>query len=65
MISRLQASDYTVGWICVLPIGLPAAQEMLDEEDADASRYNSNSNLYTLGRLSDRKFFLACLLRAG
>ena len=30
---RLQARDYTAGWICALPIELAAAQEMLDEED--------------------------------
>jgi nucleoside phosphorylase len=58
---RLKAGDYTVGWICALPIELAAAQEMLDEEDEDASRYGPNSELYTFGRIGDHNVVLACL----
>jgi hypothetical protein len=29
---RLTRKDYTVGWVCALPVELAAAQEMLDEE---------------------------------
>ena len=58
---RLQARDYTVGWICALPIELAAAQEMLDEEDECPSQCSSDSDLYTLGRIGDHNVVLACL----
>ena len=58
---RLQARDYTVGWICALPIELAAAQEMLDEEDECPSQCSSDSDLYTLGRIGDHNVILACL----
>ncbi|KAI9774704.1 MAG: hypothetical protein M1839_001665 [Geoglossum umbratile] len=58
---RLQARDYTVGWICALPIELAAAQEMLDEEDECPSQCSSDSDLYTLGRIADHNVVLACL----
>jgi hypothetical protein len=32
---RLRRDEYTVGWVCALPIELAAAQEMLDEEHED------------------------------
>jgi hypothetical protein len=28
----LRHDDYTVGWVCALPVELAAAQEMLDED---------------------------------
>ena len=32
---RPHTNDYTVGWICALPIELAAAAELLDEEFED------------------------------
>ena len=58
---RLQARDYTVGWICALPIELAAAQEMLDEEDEYPSRCSPESDLYTLGRIGHHDVVLVCL----
>ena len=58
---RLQARDYTVGWICALPIELAAAQEMLDEGDECLSQCSSDSDLYTLGRIAGHNVVLACL----
>ena len=57
---RLQAGDYTVGWICALPIELAVAQEMLDEDD-DPPQYSSNCDPYTFGRIGDHNVVLACL----
>ncbi|OCK79661.1 purine and uridine phosphorylase [Lepidopterella palustris CBS 459.81] len=57
----LQAEDYTVGWICALPIELAAAREMLDEEDDELPQYSSDSDLYTFGRIGDHNVILACL----
>ena len=58
---RLQAGDYTVGWICALPIELAAAEEMLDEEDESLAQDSSDDNLYTLGRICDHNVVLAYL----
>lgn len=56
---RLDASEYTVGWICALPVELAAAQVMLDEEH---ERHNGlKSTQYTLGRMGSHNVVLACL----
>ena len=48
---RLRIEDYTVGWICALPIELAAAAQMLDEEHQDLPQDGNDTNLYTLGRI--------------
>jgi nucleoside phosphorylase len=55
-------TEYTVGWICALPIELAAAHEMLDEEyqDLPHNAYN-DTNLYTLGRIGEHNVVIACL----
>ncbi|KAF2181041.1 putative kinesin light chain [Zopfia rhizophila CBS 207.26] len=58
---RLRARDYTVGWICALPIELAAAQEMLDEEDESPTQDSADPGLYTLGHIGDHNVVLACL----
>ena len=58
---RLGAEDYTVGWVCALPIELAAAQKMLDEEHQDFPQGAHESNLYTLGRIGNHNVVLACL----
>lgn len=59
---RLRSEDYTVGWVCAVPIELTAAGEMLDEEHGDVlyQRYNG-TNLYTLGRIHEHNVVIACL----
>lgn len=54
----LQRNDYTVGWICALPIELAAAQEMLDEEH---DIIDDNTCSYTLGRIGDHNVVLVTL----
>jgi nucleoside phosphorylase len=56
---RLDAAEYTVGWICALPIELAAAQVMLDEEHLPHDGVNSTQ--YTLGRIGSHNVVLACL----
>jgi len=58
---RLRGEDYTVGWVCALPIELAAAQEMLDEEHQDLPRDANDTNLYTLGRIGEHNIVVACL----
>src|SRR5271156_2344069 len=58
---RLRDEDYTVGWVCALPIELAAAAEMLDEEHQDLPQHDNDTNLYTLGRIGEHNVVIACL----
>src|SRR5438045_6123229 len=58
---RLRVQDYTMGWVCALPIELAAATMMLDEEHQDLPREDSDTNLYTLGRICEHNVVIACL----
>lgn len=58
---KLRHEDYTVGWVCALPIVLAAAQEMLDEEHDDLERDESDENLYSLGSIKEHNVAIACL----
>jgi nucleoside phosphorylase len=61
MARLLRCDDYTVGWVCALPVELAAAQEMLDEEH-DTPPYNAHdTNLYTCGRVGEHNVVIACL----
>ncbi|CAH0056445.1 unnamed protein product [Clonostachys solani] len=53
--------DYTVGWICALPIELAAAQSMLDRVHKPLSPLPGDSNTYTLGNIGLHNIVLACL----
>ncbi|KAH7133998.1 nucleoside phosphorylase domain-containing protein [Dactylonectria macrodidyma] len=53
--------EYTVGWICALPIELAAARKMLDEEHQDLERNTTNENLYSLGSIAGHNTVIVCL----
>jgi len=53
--------DYTVGWVCALPIEYAAAQLMLDEEHKNFPQDANDSNIYTVGRICDHNVVIACL----
>ncbi|KAH0555750.1 hypothetical protein GP486_006307, partial [Trichoglossum hirsutum] len=59
--SRPRREDYTVGWVCALPIELAAAQEMLDEEHKDFDHDANDTNIYALGRIGEHNVVIACL----
>lgn len=61
MALRLNRVDYTVGWICALPIELAAAQEMLDEEHNTPPSGANDTNIYTCGRVGEHNVVIACL----
>ena len=61
MTRRLQRKEYTVGWVCALPIELAAAQEMLDEEHEDLERDKNDENLYSLGSIGGHNVVIVCL----
>ncbi|KAL9116189.1 MAG: hypothetical protein Q9227_000560 [Pyrenula ochraceoflavens] len=58
---RLRAEEYTVGWVCALPIELAAAQEMLDEEHDDVEHDDNDDNIYSLGSVEGHNVAIACL----
>jgi nucleoside phosphorylase len=53
--------DYTVGWICALPIEMAAAKAMLDDIHTDLPVRPNDHNTYTLGRIGNHKIAIACL----
>jgi nucleoside phosphorylase len=63
MARQLRHDDYTVGWVCALPVELAAAQEMLDEEHQDLERdpANNDENLYALGSINGHNVVIVCL----
>jgi nucleoside phosphorylase len=61
MARRLSRDDYTVGWVCALPIELAAAQAMLDDQYDDLPRNSGDANTYTLGRIGEHNVVLVCL----
>jgi len=63
MSRQLRCEDYTVGWVCALPVELAAAQEMLDEEHADLERdvNDNDENLYALGSIGGHNIAIVCL----
>ncbi|CAG5189832.1 uncharacterized protein ALTATR162_LOCUS12094 [Alternaria atra] len=61
MAPQLRRDDYTVGWVCALPVELAAAQEMLDEEHDTPRCGAHDTNLYTCGRVGEHNVVIACL----
>lgn len=58
---RLRPQDYTVGWVCALPIELAAATRMLNEKHQELLQDANDTNLYTLGRIGDHNTVIVCL----
>lgn len=58
---RLRREDYSIGWVCALPIELAASRLMLDEEHHHLGQVPSDTNLYTLGRIGGHNIVVACL----
>ena len=55
-------ADYTVGWICALPVELTAAKAMLDEIHEELlPRRSGDNNLYTLGSIGPHHVVIVCL----
>ncbi|KAH7129542.1 hypothetical protein B0J13DRAFT_627373 [Dactylonectria estremocensis] len=65
IIPRLPPQDYTVGWICALPIELAAATAMLDCIHENLPIDPSDSNTYTLGNMGKHNVVVACLPIGG
>lgn len=63
MSRRLRRDEYTVGWICTLPVEVAPAQAMLDEEHDDLERdiNDHDKNIYCLGSIRGRNVAIVCL----
>ncbi|KAI3035032.1 hypothetical protein CBS76997_10834 [Aspergillus niger] len=53
--------DYTVAWICALPLEFAAAKAMLDDVHPPLPQPQSDHNVYTLGRVGSHNVVVACL----
>ena len=62
---RLRHDDYTVGWMCALPVEMSAAKAMLDEDHLGLQNHPSDDNSYTLGRMGEHNVVIVCLPAGG
>lgn len=63
----MDPAEFTVGWICALPLELTAAQGMCEEEcdDRGLQKHPRDTNKYCLGQIAGLKVVLTCLISAG
>ncbi|KAL2794134.1 hypothetical protein BJX66DRAFT_338119 [Aspergillus keveii] len=57
----LREEDYTVGWICALPVELSASRRMLDRLHDVGFGPGTDDNLYILGQIRQLNVVIACL----
>ncbi|CAG7955560.1 unnamed protein product [Penicillium nalgiovense] len=53
--------DYTVGWICALPLEMAAAKLMLDVIHPSLPRPPTDQNTYILGNIGSHNIVITCL----
>ncbi|GKZ55137.1 hypothetical protein AnigIFM49718_011492 [Aspergillus niger] len=53
--------DFTVAWICALPVEMAAAEALLDERLPDLPAQPHDNNTYTFGVFHGHRVVLACL----
>jgi nucleoside phosphorylase len=61
MSRKFSHNDYTVGWICAIPVELAAAKAVLDETHEELSMQPNDHNSYTLGRVGKHNVVITCL----
>lgn len=59
--ATLTHDDYTVGWICALPLEMAAAKLMLDAIHPSLPRPPTDQNTYIVGNIGDHNVVIACL----
>ncbi|KAL4901493.1 hypothetical protein BDW74DRAFT_181784 [Aspergillus multicolor] len=58
----MRNEEYTIGWVCALPIERAAARAMLDEiHETPVERNPSDNNAYTLGKIGPHNIVIASL----
>ncbi|KAL4901065.1 hypothetical protein BDW74DRAFT_182164 [Aspergillus multicolor] len=58
---RKSHRDYTVGWLCALPIETAVSKAMLDRLHPSLPQPGNDHNVYTLGELYGHNVAIACL----
>jgi nucleoside phosphorylase len=53
--------DYTIAWICALPLELAASRAMLNEEHPVPPNQVGDDNTYVLGRIGQHNVVMVCL----
>ncbi|KAH7325656.1 hypothetical protein B0I35DRAFT_493569 [Stachybotrys elegans] len=59
--ARARHEDYTIAWICALPLELAASRAMLDEEHRQLPIQTGDDNTYVLGHIDQHNIVMACL----
>ncbi|KAJ5335793.1 uncharacterized protein N7506_005729 [Penicillium brevicompactum] len=59
--TTLSHDDYTVGWVCALPLEMAAAKLMLDAIHPSLPSPSNDQNNYILGNIGEHNIVLACL----
>ncbi|CAG8212714.1 unnamed protein product [Penicillium nalgiovense] len=59
--TALSYDDYTVGWVCALPLEMAAAKLMLDTIHPSLPSPSTDQNNYILGNIGEHNIVLACL----
>ncbi|KAK4033714.1 nucleoside phosphorylase domain-containing protein, partial [Parachaetomium inaequale] len=62
---QLAHGDYTIAWICALPLELAASRAMLDELHLLLPNLDHDDNVYVLGRIYQHNVVMACLGQYG
>ncbi|KAJ5813768.1 uncharacterized protein N7503_000518 [Penicillium pulvis] len=57
----LACTDYSLAWICALPLELAAAQAMLEETHPSLTSTAITNITYTLGKIAGHNIVIACL----
>lgn len=58
----VDSEEYTVGWVCALPLEMAAARGMLDQIHPDLPQQDpKDHNSYILGEILGHKIVIACL----
>ncbi|KAK6526023.1 hypothetical protein TWF281_011064 [Arthrobotrys megalospora] len=52
--------DYTLGWICALPLEMTAAVAVLDKQHPPLPRHEHDDNLYKFGQVGQYNIIIAC-----
>ncbi|KAF3096547.1 hypothetical protein TWF102_006527 [Orbilia oligospora] len=58
---QLERKNYTIGWICALPLEFAAAIAMLDEQHLPLPQDKLDDNAYKFGRIGSYNIIVACL----
>lgn len=59
--SMLSRDDYTIAWVCALPIEMAAATAMMSKIHKSLPTHADDSNTYTFGSIGDHNIIIACL----